>query len=398
MGVPAIRAGRPATVATNVRHRTVIAMAEKHPAVVALREKARDMSLPSRERSTALLEINQCKQQVCQAITKTAPVVVASCIGAHQLLATGDTSSFPLVVVDEAAQTTEPALICALAVAKAQQVVLVGDTKQLPPTVASETAELRNELGLSPMARLEKRGIQQKTLSQQYRMPPALLEFPSRHFYNGLVMCAEDVNTQQVSPPRGFPWRVGLPLAFINVGGRKNEISHSFGGKSNPSEARLVVDVVSMILQAGDVKPHGIAVISPYSKQVQLIRSELSWKGKGEVRVGTVDSFQGQEIDVVIFSAVRSNPLAEMGFLRDPRRLCVAITRSRRGLVVIGDKDVLCSSHHWAALIESYQQRECIFDAVELDSLLSATVAGMKTNTAEDASSEWDDLLAEYFV
>ena len=76
-------------------------------------------------------------------------------------------------------------------------------------------------------------------------------------------------------------------------------------------------------------------------------------------RVGTVDSFQGQETDLVVFSATRSNDVGDMGFLRDPRRLCVAITRARRGLILVGDARTLRSSHHWAALIDSCQARGC---------------------------------------
>ena len=108
-------------------------------------------------------------------IIKAAPVVVASCIGANQLL--NEDVSFPIVVLDEAAQTTEPALLCALSVARAGQVILIGDTKQLPPTITS--MELRSSLGVSPMSRLETEGVDQVTLCVQYRMPPALLEHPS---------------------------------------------------------------------------------------------------------------------------------------------------------------------------------------------------------------------------
>ena len=79
--------------------------------------------------------------------------------------------------------------------------------------------------------------------------------------------------------------------------------------------------------------------------------------------MGTVDSFQGQETDLVVFSATRSNAFGDMGFLRDPRRLCVAITRARRGLILVGDVRTLRTSHHWAALIDSCEARGCLVDA-----------------------------------
>ena len=96
------------------------------------------------------------------------------------------------------------------------------------------------------------------------------------------------------------------------------------------------------------------------------MQGELHGELAGACRVGTVDSFQGQETELVVFSATRSNAMGDMGFLRDPRRLCVAITRARRGLILVGDARTLRSSHHWTALIESCQSRGCFVDAGDL--------------------------------
>ena len=366
LGVPAVRVGRPASVSPSVRHRTVIAMADTHPEVVALRQQSRDLTLESHVRSHLMAETRHCISEVCKTILRTAPVCVASCVGAHQLLEDGSDVPFPLVVVDEAAQTTEPGLLCALAAVKAEQAVFVGDTRQLPPTVASESSEVRDNLGVSPMARLELKGVEQRTLNTQYRMAPALLEYPSRYFYDGRVTCANEIMNDR-PPPLGFSWpRSDAPLAFIQVGSNL-EVTHEFGGKSNPVEAALIADAVLGLVQAGDVEPREVAVISPYSKQVQRLRFEIAARNIRDVRVGTVDSFQGQETDVVLFSAVRSNNDNEMGFLRDPRRLCVAITRARRGLVILGDQKVLRTSRHWAALIDSCQERGCFSIADEIE-------------------------------
>jgi len=383
IGIPAVRAGRPASVSPSVRHRTVIAMADTHPEVVSLRQQSRDLTLESHVRSHMMTETRHCIKDVCQTILQTAPVVVASCVGAHQLLEDGSDSPFPLVVVDEAAQTTEPGLLCALAAGKAEQIVFVGDTRQLPPTVASEVPEIREKLGISPMARLETLGVEQRTLQVQYRMAPALLEHPSRYFYDGLVMCASETPTN--APPLGFPWpKTDEPLAFVHLGSNL-ETTHEFGGKSNPVEASLVADIILDLLEAGDVEARGIAVISPYSKQVQRLRNELAARNIRDVRVGTVDSFQGQETDLVLFSAVRSNSDNEMGFLRDPRRLCVAITRAKRGLIIVGDQKVLRTSHHWAALIDSCEERECALNAEEMEPVQT------RRDTKEAAISFADD-------
>lgn len=125
---------------------------------------------------------------------------------------------------------------------------------------------------------------------------------------------------------------------------------------------RIVMDLLS----GGDVEAHNIAVISPYSRQVDKIRGELSGRNIRNVRVGTVDSFQGQEKDIVIISGTRSNDVEDVGFLRDPRRLNVALTRAKRGLIIVGDQKTLRNSRHWAALLDSCLQRGCMMDAMVL--------------------------------
>jgi len=352
-------------------------------------------------------------KEICKFIQQSAPVVVTSCIGAFQLLDTNSDSQeerqqpqFSIVVVDEAAQTTEPALLCALAASRAEQVVLVGDTRQLPPTVASEDAKLRAKLGTSPMERLEAI-VERRILRVQYRMPPSLLEHPSSYFYDGMVTSAPHLvmaaaNTNSVLP-RGFSWpNENIPLAFVNVCGDSCglEIMHEFGGKSNPTEAKLIASIVADFLDAGKLGDRrtsrkDIAIISPYSKQVQLIQNELVKRNIYEVQVGTVDSFQGQETSVVCFSAVRSNSLKEMGFLRDPRRLCVSLTRAKHGLVVVGDARTLNSCRHWSALLNSCRARGCFMHAKDVhaqqqteDIIDSATVSLLPDSIEERMCNE----------
>ena len=408
MGVPAVRLGRPASVSPNVQHRTVVAMTEKMPQVASLRQRVADTSLDSQIRSAAAFDLKQCVHDVQKMIKATAPVVVTSCIGANQLFEEDneDGVSFPTVILDEAAQTTEPALLCALAASKAEQVILVGDTRQLPPTITS--MGLRDSLGISPMARLEECGIGETTLRIQYRMPPALLEHPSKYFYKGRVRCAHGLPRLHRPPPKGFPWRSLQPLAFVQIGNSDSEVVHSFGGRSNPAEAQLVASIVADLIAAGEVDASKIAVISPYSKQVQLIRNEIAsanqinrQKTGGIVQVGTVDSFQGQETDVVVFSAVRSNPMNELGFLRDSRRLCVAITRARRGLILVGDSTVLKTCRHWAALLDSCESRDCYLDAKDLEESqrkehsspldLSSEHGGKETAIEDELKDLFDD-------
>ena len=137
-----------------------------------------------------------------------------------------------------------------------------------------------------------------------------------------------------------------------------SETKHE-AGYSNAEEALLVADVVGEFLDGDAAK---VVVLSPYARQVKRIEGALRRAGVADVVVGSVDSFQGQEADVVVFSATRSNERGALGFVRDPRRLNVALTRAKRGLVVVGDATTLSNSQHWAALIDSCRRRGCVVD------------------------------------
>lgn len=335
MNVPAVRGGRPASVSPSIQHRTIAALAERLPEVVKLRQQASDPSLDKDRRQAAIYDSKKSLNDAQEMITKTAPVIVTSCIGAQQLLSTlendvnEDVSTFQTVVLDEAAQTTEPALVCALTSARAEQVILVGDTQQLPPTVTTEDAELRKTIGISPMERLLNVGLDEFVLKEQYRMPESLLKHPNMYFYKGEVEVAKVGGADPALPaPKGFPWPSKEPLAFLDVG-NDSETVHQFSGRSNRLEVQVILDIVERVINAGEIEAENIAIITPYSKQVQLFRTELNNASlmtvskMSNVEVGTVDSFQGQEKDLVLFSSVRSNLLREMGFLRDARRLNV---------------------------------------------------------------------------
>ena len=392
MNIPAVRAGRPASVSPSVQHQTIAALSERMPEARRLRARAGDAALDGRTRRAAFNDAAKATGDAQEAIARTAPIVVASCIGAQQLLAGSGGAEdgeapFPIFVLDEAGQTTEPALVTALAAAGARQVILVGDTKQLPPTVTTQDAELRKTIGVSPMERLLNDGIDEFSLKFQYRMPASLLVHPNNYFYNGVVECATTDGTESdLPPPTGFAWPSPKkePLAFIEMG-NNSEVAHNFGGRSNPKEVEVIVGIVRKVIAAGDVDAQNIAIITPYSKQVQLFRTELSVHGPeiSEVNVGTVDSFQGQETDLVVFSAVRSNRMKELGFLRDERRLNVAITRARRGLIIVGDPAVLRTCRHWTALMDSCRDRGCALTEKEYES----RGAGDEM-TAEAASSK----------
>ena len=404
MGVPAVRGGRPASVSPSIQHRTIAALAERMPEAQKLRQQASDATLDKEIRQAAIYDSKKYVNEAQEMIARSAPVVVTSCIGAQQLLSSigenekKDGSTFPIVVLDEAGQTTEPALVCALSAAKAKQVILVGDTQQLPPTVTTQDVELRKTIGVSPMERLLNNGIDEFVLKEQYRMPQSLLYHPNQYFYKGVVKCATTTDPNNIpSAPLGFPWPSPKndPLAFLDVG-HDSEVAHNFGSRTNPTEVKVILDIVENIILAGDVHARNIAIITPYSKQVQLIRNELinasqnTSSKMSEVQVGTVDSYQGQEVDLVLFSAVRSNLLKELGFLRDSRRLNVAITRAKRGLIVVGDSKVLRTCRHWAALLEHCNDQGCVLTHDEY--IAHGLRLSANANAVVSADDDDDDL------
>merc|ERR1712127_62514 len=263
---------------------------------------------------------------------KNAQVVCCTCIGSGGDIL--DNMTFERVLVDEATQATEPAVLVPLT-RMCRQLVLVGDHCQLPPTVLSTRAE-EEGLGVPLFSRMVACGVPPFMLDTQYRMHPSIAMFPSDLFYGGKLL--NGVTAPERRPLAGFPWpREEFPVAFVPV---PHGIEMDDGvSKMNEAEAAAAADAVATLLQGGQCSASDIAVVTPYAAQVRLIR-RLTRKlvsGPPYVEVSSTDGFQGREKEAVIFSAVRSNDYGTVGFVSDWRRVNVSFTRARRGLVVIGN-------------------------------------------------------------
>ncbi|PRW21033.1 regulator of nonsense transcripts 1 (RENT1) [Chlorella sorokiniana] len=310
-------------------------------------------------------------------VLRGAAVVVSTCNGSGESRLEGQ--RFRIVVLDEASQATEPASLVPL-VKGAECVIMAGDQKQLPPTVLSKKA-LDLGLDVPLFNRLLKAGVTSKLLDVQYRMHPAIAAFPSQHFYKGRVKSG--VQPEDRPPVQGVPWpSPECPVLFINVDGREQRTATSGGRRSgeqssdgeddggsadasssseggasycNPAEAEVAMRALQRLLER-DAELQSVALLSPYSGQVRLLSSLLTRAGLPEellqrcsLAVSTVDGYQGREADAVIFSAVRCNQAGRVGFLADERRLNVAITRPRRGLIVVGNQTTLAADPNWRA-------------------------------------------------
>ncbi|KAJ3351594.1 hypothetical protein GGF32_004235 [Allomyces javanicus] len=289
------------------------------------------------------------------------------------------------VIVDEAAQLVEAETSLLLQLPKLGRLVLVGDDRQLPSVVTSDVAK-QGKYDRSTLERLKAIGYPTVFLDTQYRMHPRISAFPRQQFYAGMLK--DDVDYTKLDR-FDRPWH-GMgehfaPYLFIDVEGTESlgPVSLSY---SNPIEAEYIK---KMLVSVAAALPDGarveVGVIAPYADQCKLLQTVLSKvpgtrvvetnarhnmlviKGKLVVSINSIDGFQGQERDIVIFSCVRSNNKGSIGFLGDPRRLNVAVTRARYSCWMIGHAKTLHKRDAvWQKLIMDAYLRGCVLDASRL--------------------------------
>jgi regulator of nonsense transcripts 1 len=271
---------------------------------------------------------------------------------------------FRTVLIDESTQSAEPECMIPL-VLGCKQVVLVGDHQQLGPVIMNKKAA-KAGLNQSLFERLVFLGLAPIRLNVQYRMHPCLSQFPSNMFYEGSLQ--NGVTAQQrLRRDVDFPWPVGdTPMMFwSNLG--NEEISASGTSYLNRTEASNVEKIVTRFFKAG-VQPQDIGVITPYEGQRSFVVSSMQNTGTfkkenyKEIEVASVDAFQGREKDFIVLSCVRSNDHQGIGFLSDPRRLNVALTRAKYGLVILGNPKVLSKHPLWHYLLLHFKERNCLVE------------------------------------
>lgn len=303
-------------------------------------------------------------------IINGADVICTTCVGAGDARLAG--FLFPIVLVDESTQATEPEVLIPITLG-AKQVILVGDHQQLGPVVVNKEAQTAG-LNHSLFERLVSMGHVPLRLEVQYRMHPALSEFASNVFYEGLLqngVTSED--RTRVNP--SFPWPVpDRPMMFwANYG--KEEIGGNGNSYLNRVEAMNVDKIISRLFKDG-VRPEQIGVITPYEGQRVYICQYLSLNSSApksmaeqvEIEVSSVDAFQGREKDYIILLCVRANESQGIGFLKDSRRLNVALTRAKYGLVILGNPRSLSKNKLWNKLLVHYRERGCLVEG-PLDNL-----------------------------
>ncbi|KAJ3177925.1 hypothetical protein HDU87_004207 [Geranomyces variabilis] len=301
-------------------------------------------------------------------IVSASRVVLCTLAGCGSRTVLMNAGEFDVVVVDEASQALEAETYVALL--RAPRAVFAGDHRQLPPTVRSANAN-KGGFATTVFDRLAKRcPFAMRMLDTQYRMNEAIMGWANGAMYEGLLKGHESVRTRLLCDLQGVSEtdETRAAVMWIDTAGCDmweaapaddkdlQGDSHS-RSRTNPAEAELVAKHVETLLDAG-VAPASIAVVTPYAAQVGLVRAELATRlvsassrviNPTEIEVGTVDGFQGREKDAIVISLVRSSDAigisgsgsAEVGFLRDERRMNVAVTRARRHVCVVGDSETM---------------------------------------------------------
>lgn len=378
-GLNVLRVGNPARVSERLMSLTVDHKMAAHGSmkeVKKLRKQAneyrdlahkykRNFGKAEREQRKALFtearnimrEIEHTEQYIMNDLLAKAQVITATLVGSNHY--TVRNLSYHTVVIDEAGQALEPA--CWIPILKAQKVVLAGDHCQLSPTVKSNEAAKKglNTTLLEKCVALHPGAV--AVLEEQYRMNATIMGYSSRVFYFDKLKAHVSVAGHLLFPG-------DKPLAFIDTAGS------GFGERSegtsitNPEEAAFLFKHISNLIN--ELEAHyeainfpSIAIISPYKQQVELLKEQLlqypALRAYGDkISVNTIDSFQGQERDIVYISMTRSNTDNTIGFLSDIRRMNVAMTRARKKLVVIGDSATLSQLAFYADFISYAEQHD----------------------------------------
>lgn len=291
-------------------------------------------------------QVEQTEQYIVDDVLSRAQVITATLVGSNHY--TVQQRRYHTVVIDEAGQALEPA--CWIPILKAQKVVFAGDHCQLPPTIKSTEAAQQglNKTLMEKCVALYPEAV--VLLQEQYRMNEMIMGYPSAVFYQNKLQAHASVAHRLLFPG-------DAPLLFIDTAGCGFEEKWEGVSISNPEEAAFLLKHLTTLTEKLDGA--SVAVISPYKEQVETLKDQFLHSPLAKhpnISVNTIDSFQGQERDVVYISMTRSNAEGIIGFLSDIRRMNVAMTRARKKLVVIGDSATLSQFSFYADFINYAQE------------------------------------------
>ncbi len=359
-GVPVLRIGNPTRVNDKMLSYTYERKFESHPdypelwnirrTIRQIKEQKKKGESTHQKLARLRERADEIEYRIKASLFTEARVVACTLVGADNRLLIGQ--KFPTLFIDEAAQALEPA--CWIAIRRAGRVVLAGDHMQLPPTVKCYEA-LKQGLGVTLMERIVQNVPECVTmLKMQYRMHEQIMKFSSHWFYEDGVVSADMVKNRSILD-------LDVPITWVDTlspleeEAGENVFHEEYVGENhgriNKGEAELAIktleDYVTKIGKERFLDERmDVGLISPYRMQIQYLRtlvkkSQILKPIKRFITINTIDGFQGQERDIIMISLVRSNEKGEIGFLRDLRRMNVAMTRARMKLIILGDSETL---------------------------------------------------------
>lgn len=362
-GINVLRIGNPTRVNDKMLSFTYERRFEAHPdypqlwsirkAIRELRQQRKHADSWHQKMDRLKSRATELELRIRSSLFGEARVIASTLTGAANRVLEGE--KYSTLFIDEAAQALEAA--CWIAIRKAGRVILAGDHCQLPPTVKSIMA-LKGGLGKTLMERIVENKPETVTLlKMQYRMNEQIMKFSSEWFYHGMVESAPTVSYRGILD-------YDTPMMWIDTAecdGKEEFVGENFG-RINRAEAELTLQTLQQYLEKiGKQRildeSIDVGIISPYRAQVQLLRKELRKREffrpyRHLLTVNTVDGFQGQERDIILISLVRSNDGGDIGFLRDLRRMNVAITRARMKLIILGSSETMTSHPFYKKLYE----------------------------------------------
>ncbi len=376
-GLNVLRVGNPARVSERLMALTLDSKIATHSSIKEIKrlkkqasefkdmahKYKRSFGKAEREQRKALFDeaykimkdVGSMEQYIIDDVTEKAQVITATLVGANHY--TVRNLRYNTVVIDEAGQALEPA--CWIPILKGRKVILAGDHCQLPPTIKSEAAA-RGGLSTTLMEKcISTHPEAVVMLEEQYRMNEMIMGYSSRVFYENKLLAHGSVANHQL-------FSDDVPLTFIDTAGCGFEEKVDNTNISNPEEAEILFKHLSRLL--AELSTHytasqfpSIAIISPYREQLSVLKELLQHMPElktylNSITVNNIDSFQGQERDIVYISMTRSNNDGAIGFLSDIRRMNVAMTRARKKQVIIGDSATL-SSHPFYADFVAYAEK-----------------------------------------
>lgn len=362
-GINVLRIGNPTRVNDKMLSFTYERRFEAHPdypqlwsirkAIRELRQQRKHADSWHQKMDRLKSRATELELRIRSSLFGEARVIASTLTGAANRVLEGE--KYSTLFIDEAAQALEAA--CWIAIRKAGRVILAGDHCQLPPTVKSIMA-LKGGLGKTLMERIVENKPETVTLLKiQYRMNEQIMKFSSEWFYHGMVESAPTVSHRGILD-------YDIPMMWIDTAecdGKEEFVGENFG-RINRAEAEMTLQTLQQYLEKIGKQRIleeliDVGIISPYRAQVQLLRKELRKREffrpyRHLLTVNTVDGFQGQERDIILISLVRSNDGGDIGFLRDLRRMNVAITRARMKLIILGSSETMTSHPFYKKLYE----------------------------------------------